>query len=401
MNPLHSEKEFILQCIKALVFREDLCVEESGFPEALDWDWIVRTSYDHRLLGFIAFILDKGNLLKQLDHEVQVKLNAGLRESQLNNQLRQKQFQEVNAILSTNSIPVIPLKGLALTDLIYHDVPFREMNDIDILVKQSDVKESFRLLAEAGFCLLETYQSKNRWHQRIYAETDSLWDGRILGRLAVVRDELLLDVHFNPTYRVEEKNIDLNVAGIWQRALPCPELGSNVFTLDPKDLLRHLLIHTVDFFKPHLIQVLDTACVIRKYNFSGSDISDQISVAPHSPTSALTALVNAIQELMNIKQGRVDFSRETTEVFERFFSRPLIPDETEQALETEDSIFGIEMFRNIKSRRKRLIFIAGYLLPNPDYYRQKGAKFPYLIHWWELISKVWRLGRSRFSKQGF
>lgn len=67
-----------------MVFREDLCVEVgSDFPEKLDWDWIVRTSHDHRLLGFVAFILDKRNLLKQLDHGIQLKLNAGLRDSRL------------------------------------------------------------------------------------------------------------------------------------------------------------------------------------------------------------------------------------------------------------------------------------------------------------------------------
>jgi hypothetical protein len=217
--------------------------------------------------------------------------------------------------------------------------------------------------------------------------------------MAVIRDQLDLDVHYNPTYRIEQKYMDINVAGIWQRALPCPELGSNVFTLDPKDLLRHLLLHTVSFDNPSLIQVLDTACVIKKYKISRSHILDQISVAPHSPTSALTAFVNAIQELMNIEPGRLDFSPETAEVSDRFFSRASIPDEAEKDLETEDSVFGIEMFKNIKSKRKRLIFIAGYLLPNPNYYRQKGSKFPYLIHWWELISKVWRLGRSRFSNR--
>ena len=399
MNPLHSEKEFILRCLKAVAFREDLCVEmKSGLPEKLDWDWIVKTSHNHRLLGFVAFILDKGNLLKQLDHRIQEKLSAGLCDSELKNRVKQKQFQEVTAILSAKSIPVIPLKGVALTDLIYPDAPFREMNDIDILLKQSELNEAFRLLAAAGFCRLDTYQSKNRWHERIYAETDSLWDGRILGRIALIRDELELDVHFNPTYRIEQKRIDINVAGIWQRALPRPELGSNIFTLDPKDLLRHLILHTVEFYNPRLIQVLDTACVIKNYNISRSHILEEINIAPNCPTSALTAFVNAIQELMNISPGRVSFSPETIELFERFFSRTSMPAETEKDLETEESIFGIEMFKNIKPKRKRLIFMAGYLLPNPDYYRQKGSTFPYLIHWWELILKVWRLGRSRFSK---
>jgi hypothetical protein len=389
-----------LRCMKALVFREDLCVEmNSSYAEKLDWDWIVKTSYDQRLLGFVAFILGKQNLLRNLDHRIQAKLKVGLLKSQSENQFKQRQFQEVNRILSARFIPVIPLKGIALTQLIYEHVPFRRMRDIDILVQQSDLDQSFRLLAQAGFRRLDTYQSKNRWHEKIYAETDSLWANPILGRIALFLKGLELDVHFNPRYRIEQKYIEMDVARIWERALPFPKLGRNVFILDSKDLLLHLLLHTVEFHSPRLIQALDTACVIEKYKIPRSDISDQINVAAHSSKLVLDGFVNAIQELLNIEPGNAGFSPESTDVFERFFLRKSIPDLTlEGLIKTEKPIVGLEMFKKIRSPRKRLIFMAGYLLPNPDYYPQKRSKVPYFMHWWELICKVWRLARSRFSK---
>ena len=398
MNPLQPEKEFILRCMKALIFRKDLRVQmDSTFLLQLDWDWIVSTSYDHRLLGFVAFILGKRDLLKNLDDRVQEKLKAGLLENDLKNRLKQKQFQEVNRILNRKSIPVIPLKGVALTHLIYGDVPLRRMGDVDILLRQSDLSESFSLLAQAGFCRLGTDQSKNRWHEKIYAETASLWEDPVLGRLPLVRGEIEVDVHYNPMYRIEQKYVEMDIAGVWQRALPFPQLGPNVFMLDPKDLILHLLLHTLEFNDPRLIQALDTACVIEKYDIARSDISDQINVARHS--RRVDAFVNAIHELMNADTGIADFSPETAEVFESFFSRKSISDETQEGLiESEDSVLGVEMFRKIRSPWKRLVFIAGYLLPNPDYYRHKGSKVPYFMHWWELITKVWKLGKLKFSK---
>ena len=391
MNPLQPEKEFILRCMRALIFRRSLCVEmDSGFLQQFDWDWIVRTTYYHHLLGFVAFILGKANLLTHLDHGIQNKLKAGLLKSELKNQLKQQQFQEVNRILKTSSIAVIPLKGVALTHLIYEDVPVRRMGDIDVLVRQGDLSEAFRLLARAGFCRIDTEQSKNRWHENIYAQTHSLWEDPVLGRVPLFRDEIELDLHFNPRYRIDQKYIEMDIAGIWQRAQPFPKLGLNVFTLDPKDLVRHLLFHTLEFNKPRLIQVLDTACVIEKYKIPRSEILDQMNVAPRSSQS--DAFVNAIQELAHTGPVNADFSPEAMQVFERFFSRESIPDQTQEAfIDTQDSVLGRVAFKKIRSPWKRLVFIAGYLFPNPDYYRQKGTKLLYLTHWWVLLSKVWRL----------
>lgn len=397
VKPLQPEKEFILSCMKALILRDDLSVDiESSLLRKLNWDWIVRTSHEHHLLGFVAFILDKSNLLTNLDHRIQAELNAGLHQSRSENQLKQEQFQDVNRILSTKSIPVMPLKGVALTSLIYDEFPFRRMNDIDILVRQDDLNESFRLLTQAGFRLKDTYESKNRWHGEIYAQTYSLWQSPT-GRIPVFRDELHLDIHFNPLYRVEEKYTGINVAGMWQRAVPFPKLGPNVFIPDPKDLVLHLILHTVEFHYPRLIQAMDTACVIQKYKISRSDISARTNVvATHSKVEVF---LDAIQELININRQPAQFSPETTEVFERFFSGKSISEETQPDLtNTDEPVMGIGMVKKIRSPWKRLIFLAGYLFPNPDYYRHNTSKIPYLSHWRELIAKVWRLGRSGFGK---
>jgi hypothetical protein len=393
MNRLQPEKEFIFRCMQSLISGEHLCLQtDSIFDQKLDWDWIVRTSYNHRLLGFLSFILAKQNLVKKLEPRIQARLKAGLLKSYWKHRRKQKQFQDVSRILNTKGIRVIPLKGVALSHLVYDDVPFRVMSDIDILVQQNDLPESFRLLGKAGFCDREA-PSKNRWHQKIYAEAAPLYQNNI-GRLPLTRKDLELDVHFDPSYRIQQKHIEMDVTGMWQRALHFPNLGSNVYMLHPRDQVVHLLLHTAEFHCPRLIQALDIARVMEKYSVHAADIADEMKLIPPFAQSTLGTFVNAIQELIDIESNEARFSQETTEVFERWFSRDSIPEESVDY--PPKDFIGLEMLKKIRSRWKRLIFVAGYFLPNPDYYRRKQYRFSYLAHWSGLISKAWRLGRSKF-----
>jgi hypothetical protein len=303
------------------------------------------------------------------------------------------------AILNKRRIVAIPLKGVALTYLIYEDLPFREMYDVDILVQQDDLNKAFDLLIKDGFHIPGVDPSKNRWHERFWAETNRSWESITIGRVPLVYKNLDLDLHYKPKYLIEQKYVEMDVAGMWQRARLSPWIGPNVYMLAPNDQLLYLLLHTVDFFSPHLIQVLDTAFVIEKYRLSGEDAFNQMSLnLPTDSKTRLSAFLKAIQELLDIKTDKLVFSPETSEIFERFFSRTAID---RPAIQGEDklikeTIIGRQVFRNIRPWWKRAIFIAGYFLPNPYYYNNKFIS-TYFVHWWGLISKIYRLilGRRR------
>lgn len=397
--PFQPEKEFILRCMRDVIIRDEVCPElDPGFLRKLDWDWIIKTSDTHRVLCFVTYILIKRNLLRHIDAPVQETLRVGLLKSRQSNWLKQQQFQTVNVILNEHAVAVIPLKGSLLTHLIYANLPFRQMSDIDIMVEQTELKKAFTLLTAAGFRRLNS-QSSNRWQEKICAETDPLWGTEVLGRVSLARGGLELDLHFNPRYRIGQKYIGMDVSGLWERATSLPQLGANIYAPDPKDLILHLLLHTIEFYSPRLIQVLDTASVIDKYRLFREGGSEQMNLpSSFSSMPSISAFINAINELFSIKHRASELSPETTEIFERFFSRTAVPDETDEGFRADNSITGISMFKRIKSPWKRVVFISGYFVPAPHYYPHKSLALSYLTHWRRLISKALRLGRLSFRR---
>ena len=62
-----------------------------------------------------------------------------------------EQFFEVHRIFSRENIAVVPLKGVALIQNVYHDISQRYFGDIDILVKPKDVPKAAVILESLGY----------------------------------------------------------------------------------------------------------------------------------------------------------------------------------------------------------------------------------------------------------
>jgi hypothetical protein len=392
------EKLLILKCLRDVVRYDRACSKESqGFLRAYDWDWIIETSRKHRLAGFLAYVLKRNGALRRIDRRAQTKLDICLLESLSNNQRKQEQFQAISAILQKEAIDVIPLKGVALSNLLYRNIPFREMDDIDILVKQSDFKVAFNLLIDAGFQRSDRYLSANRWHRSIYAETAPSAERVNIGRVPLDREDLSLDLHFNPRYVIAGDYLDIDWPAAWRRAEPFPKLGPNVYMLGPKDQLTHLLLHTVDLYRPFLIQVLDVALAIKKYHLRSEQVWDDAAVClTPARRSKVDVFTGAIHELIDTEADELDLSASAREVFELFFSRKSgSAKDRERRQGREAVVSGLDIFQNIASPWKRAIFIAGYFLPDPSYYQSQNRWLSYFTHWRRLLSKAWKLSKPK------
>ena len=365
-------------------------------PESLrrlNWKWIVDTAEEHRVLGFMAFILKENNLLFYLDEHIQEIMDSCLLRCLWNNQHKRRQFQLINTIFQANSVSVIPLKGIALTHLFYTRYPFREMGDIDILVKKSDFKKVFELMCDAGFRHPDSYLKPNRWHGKLYAEARALDEVTAIGRTPLFKDEIYLDLHITPRYRSANTYLEMDWSGIWQRSVPFPELGSNVFVLAPNDQILHLLLHTIEFHCPSLMQVMDIALALERNDFFQEGAWNRVLPGlPCSLSSRVNEFVQGVCELLNTKTNTLELSLKSSEVFEQFFSPAPNPESLPEEFDNpQESIKGVEIFKKIESWQKRLLFIAGYFLPDPDYYDDKRTPRLYLVHWWRLLSKAKRL----------
>ena len=175
-------------------------------PELKRWKWLVdqklnNATYDEaeiRNVPSVDQLVSKSDLIlsilvpaKALDmaeliagsvrrtgcHPVYADMNAiapqtvmkiNLLNYEVKNRTKLKEFGEINKIFEKNNIDIIPLKGIALSYLIYKNMPFRNMNDIDILIRQKDLNKTCDLLNDNGF--KEFPNLKNRWHAAIKQE---------------------------------------------------------------------------------------------------------------------------------------------------------------------------------------------------------------------------------------
>lgn len=116
----------------------------------LDWGFILQkisqsdiAPLAHHALSGLKSNKIPGWLLENLDNSCAQTI--------LKNLFIKKTLDDIVNLFSTQGIPLISLKGIFMWDVIYGDITFRNLSDIDILVKQADLAQAERLLHCNGY----------------------------------------------------------------------------------------------------------------------------------------------------------------------------------------------------------------------------------------------------------
>lgn len=198
------------------------------------WNSLIELAVEHRVAPLFYY-----HILRQQKLETTESANALY---SLRNYSRQvaknnlRYYGELHRLLNEfhqADTPVILLKGIFLAHVIYDDIGLREMNDIDILVKRSDVTPAFHTLSDLGYKSVPTIDSDGipnliSRHHHIPP--------------MVKENTATIEVHWNITSPGESYTIDPEV--VWRDAQPITISGKPAMMLSPEDLLLHLCVHT-------------------------------------------------------------------------------------------------------------------------------------------------------------
>lgn len=258
---------FLLSCMQAWVRPNGsgTLVTDATILTNLDWKFLMNLAENHRLLPFVALALQDGGVLPRLPPETQHRLVESVREAALHNLVRTEQFRQLNEVLEAEDIPLIPLKGLAFSHLLYKDRPVRLMRDIDILVQTMDRERVSGLLEAEGFG--EKPILANRWHDDLAR--------RVAGRTNYVRDAADWDVQWTPRFLIGGKWVEWDYKRAWDRREPAASLGTNVFMLSGLDHACYLvlqILHDVENEIPVVAPLLDLAMLMRHDHLSAEAI---------------------------------------------------------------------------------------------------------------------------------
>ena len=146
-------------------------------------------------------------------------------------------------------IPVIPLKGLYLADLLYNDSALRPTSDLDLLVKVQDFDRSQRVLEEAGCAKLADEEQGAEYHVS-YVTTD--------GRAGQVLIELHRDLG-------ESHVAGLDIEAIWRAAAPITWGNRTIWAMALPDLFLYTCLHAVQDGLASIRSLLDITLLLERY----------------------------------------------------------------------------------------------------------------------------------------
>jgi hypothetical protein len=219
-------------------------LRSSYLGNRVDLDWVSRDPIVGHLFPMLC-VLNKNNGGIGLSDRVRQKSRAAYLETHARWLVREKRLRESLSVLARENIQAVPFKGGILQSQLYQNSGFRQMGDIDLLVRSSQFLRAAALLLESGFILhpefgFEDLSALARLLDSALPTEIKLGDAHNTG--------LALDLHRHllPTpWLIPGFEIDLD--GIWARLIPATEdvdpQGLWKTILSPADTLAALILH--------------------------------------------------------------------------------------------------------------------------------------------------------------
>jgi hypothetical protein len=155
-------------------------------------------------------------------------------------------------LLGAAAISPIALKGPVMAQSLYGDVGIRPSGDLDLLVRQEDLREARRLLLGAGF---EPDPPLCDNGAEAYFEAGFAYSFH--------DEERGVEVEIHPSLAHRAFAFVPEMSGVWNRAEKVDIAGRSVLRLSPEDRILFLCVHGAKHEWDQLIWVCDVAEALR------------------------------------------------------------------------------------------------------------------------------------------
>jgi len=147
----------------------------------------------------------------------------------IKNMLLWEEFCRIQDAFKKAGIKTIPLKGIILSETLYHNFSLRPMGDIDILVKENDLDRAKNVLISLGYKMSLKGLTQNYWK-----------DYHCHYQFREPFKETLIEIHW--AFAPPRPN-KINLNEVWERSETQCINGIEVSTLSPEDTLLLLCLH--------------------------------------------------------------------------------------------------------------------------------------------------------------
>ncbi len=173
------------------------------------------------------------------------------------NQRSWSEFLRILGTFTEKGIDLVPIKGMALLEELYENLPIRPMVDIDLLVHRQDLKEAENIFISLGYQkellgLREEYWLNRQYHISFHGK--------------MIKDLPLVELHWGLDYPRQGRII---YSELWARIMEVERGGHKIKLLSPEDNFLSLALHNRRFGKAlGFKSIYDAILLLRKYSDS-------------------------------------------------------------------------------------------------------------------------------------
>lgn len=264
-----SGTELLIRCLR----EEETSVKKERLRSIAghQWEAVCQASLDFGLAPLLYSTLRPLTKGIGLPAGVESRLREVYLSSAARNVRLYSELSRVLKALRDAEIPVIPLKGSYLAEVVYGDTALRPMNDIDLMVRQEDFRKTIELLMSReyraeGNVRPEDVFAVQQHHPPLTGRSGipievhwTLTQPKLNGLSREGRGNNAIPQHAAGHHWIAE--------GIWRRAKPRMLSGVEVLVLSPETLIIHLCAHAVLYhcLGGQLRSLFDIARTIRFY----------------------------------------------------------------------------------------------------------------------------------------
>jgi hypothetical protein len=253
MTPYCSATELLLCCARTHIDAATAGRIRELLAAPIDWPVLIRMADHHGVMPLLCRSLSSV-CPEAVPRAVLGPLQDRFRGNAQRNLFLTRQLIELLERLEAEGVSALPFKGPMLAVGVYGDLSLRQINDLDILVRERDVARAREALAAAGY-RQETLPSGIR--VAAYLRTrhhDLFWPDQ--GGVAVE-----LHWRFAPAHL----SFPLDLERLWERLERAPLAHTSVRSLAPEDLLLILCVHGFSHGWTQLNWICDVAELVRTH----------------------------------------------------------------------------------------------------------------------------------------
>jgi hypothetical protein len=251
MSGEQNEIDLILACCHAQFDSNSQSRIKPLLQKRLNWEWIFNSVTAHGVLPILYHSLEVADFLN-VPENVRKKLQQGFYINYLRNEKLLEYLDSIVELCKSKNIDVLSFKGPLLSKIIYGEIGFRQISDLDFLIKQQDAESVKDLMMARGFSLVcdsteENYSQKGFSHisffdpQKTTIRFDFQW-------------------HIGRSYSF----FRYDMAELWDRLSYTTFNGNSYLALPNEDLLFLLSMHGNSHEWENLKWICDIAALLYK-----------------------------------------------------------------------------------------------------------------------------------------